>query len=155
MTIHQELKKIKSLPYKVASASKKLELIKELLANDHSFFKWTDAMFMFSESRLKKMLATELVRHQLVYSMNDTTTTFGYKADMVVTIRFNYKDIIDVESIVKEVFGEQYPALLEKITEHNTTRKEFHERLKTMNENSTMEDILAVFSKVKEDLKKD
>lgn len=155
MTIHQELKKIKSLPYKVANASEKLEMIKAILANDHSFFKWSDAMFMFSETRLKKMLATELVRHQLVYSMNDTTTTFGYKADMVVTIRFNYKDIIDVESIVKEVFGEQYPALLEKITEHNTTRKEFHERLKTMNENSTKDDILNVFREFKEDLKKD
>ena len=155
MTIHQELKKIKSLPYKVANASEKLEMIKELLANDHSFFKWSDAMFMFSESRLKKMLATELVRHQLVYSMNDTSTTFGYKADMVNTIRFNYKDIIDVEPIVIEVFGDQYPALLEKIAQHNSVRKEFHERLKTMNENSTMEDVLAVFSKVKEDLKKD
>lgn len=37
MTIHQELKKIKSLPYKVANASEKLEMIKAVLANDHSF----------------------------------------------------------------------------------------------------------------------
>ena len=154
MTIHQELKKIKSLPYKLVNASEKLEMIKAVLADDHSFFKWSDAMFMFSDSRLNKMVATELVRHQLVHSINDTTTTFGYKADMVVTIRFNYKDIIDVEPMVIEVFGDQYPALLEKITQHKTTRKEFHERLKTMNENSTMDDILAVFSKVKEDLKK-
>lgn len=154
MTIQQELKKIKSLPYKVASASKKLELIKELLANDHSFDKWSEAMFIFSDSHLTKMVATELVRHQLSYSMNDASTTFGYKADMVVTIRFSYKDIIDVEKIVIDVFGEQYPSLLEQIAQHNTERNEFHDRLKTMNENSTMDDILAVFRKVKEDLKK-
>lgn len=154
MSIHQELKKIKSLPYKVANASEKLELIKVVLENDHSFFKWSDALFMFSESRLKKMLATELVRHQLVYSLNDTSTTFGYKADIVNTIRFNYKDIIDVEPIVIEVFGDQYPALLEKITQHNEVRKEFIEQLETMNENSTKDDILNVFNKCKEDLKK-
>lgn len=154
MSIHQELKKIKSLPYKVANASEKLELIKVVLENDHSFFKWSDALFMFSESRLKKMLATELVRHQLVYSLNDTSTTFGYKADIVNTIRFNYKDIIDVEPIVIEVFGEQYPSLLEQITQHNAERDELHERLKNMSPESTMDDILAVFSKIKEDMKK-
>jgi hypothetical protein len=154
MSIHQELKKIKSLPYNVANASEKLELIKTVLENNHSFFKWSDAMFMFKESRLKKMVATELVRHQLSYAINDTSTTFDYKADVVRSIRFNYKDIIDVEPIVIEIFGEQYPALLEKVTEHNELRKEFLERLKTMDENSTKDEVLDVFSKFREGLKK-
>lgn len=154
MSIHQELQRIKSLPYKVVNASEKLALIKAVLANDHSFFKWSDAMFMFRESRLKQMMATELVRHQLVYSMNDTSTTLGYKADIVVTLRVDYKDIIDVETIVIEVFGEQYPALLEKITQRHSMRKELIERLKTMNKNSPKDDVLAIFSQFKEDLKK-
>lgn len=154
MTLHEELKKIKSLPYKVANASKKLELIKAVLVNDNSFHKWTDAMFMFKDSRLKKMLATELVRHQLVYTMNDSSTTFSYKADMVETIKFNYQDIIDVEPMVIEVFGDQYPALLEKITQHDEMRKKLYERLKTMDENSPKADIRKVFSEFREDLKK-
>lgn len=154
MTHTKELKDIKKIPYKIANESEKLELIKSVLADDKSFDKWSEAMFIFSDSHLTKMVATELVRHQLSYSMNDASTTFGYKADMVVTIRFNYKDIIDVEKIVIDVFGDQYPSLLEQIAQHNTERNEFHDRLKTMNENSTMDDILAVFRKVKEDLKK-
>lgn len=154
MTIHQELKKIKSLPYKVASSAEKLELIKAALADDHSFDKWSDAMFIFGDSRLQKMVATEDVRHQLEHSMNDASSTFGFKADMVQTIRSKYGDIIDVEPIVKQVFGEQYPSLLEQITQHNAERDELHERLKNMSPESTMDDILAVFSKIKEDMKK-
>lgn len=154
MTIHQELKKIKALPYKVANASQKLELIRAVLENDHSFVKWSDAMFMFSDTRLKTMLATELVRYQLAYCKNDTSTTFGYKADMVETIRSNYKDIIDVESIVIEIFGDQYSALLEKNTQHATMREELHKRLQTMSENSNRDDVLNVFKEFRDNLKK-
>lgn len=154
MTIHQELQQIKALPYKLVNASKKLELIKAVLANDNSFHKWADAMFMFKDSRLKKLLATELVRHQLVHSMHDSSTTFGDKADLVKTLRSNYKDIIDVESIVIEVFGDQYSYLLEKITQHDEMRKKFYERLKTMNKDSPKDDIRKVFNDFREDLKK-
>jgi hypothetical protein len=154
MTRSEEIKKIQKLPYKIASIDQKMDMIKSVIADDNSLYKWWIPMQFFQDTRLRELVATENVRHQLSFHFNTLDMTWSCKADFVQSMVNGYADIIDVDPIVREVFGDQYPALMEQISQHKVEREEFHERLKTVSENSTMDDILAVFSQVKEDLKK-
>lgn len=151
--MHPELARIKRLPYKVANCSAKMELISSVIADDNSFSKWDDVFHVFFDTRLKISVTSELVKHQLSHYFNDDTLSLSCKADLVATMIFNYEDLIDVKAITKEVFGDQYTVLVNQMEQHDCERKEFNNRLALMDAQSSMDDILAVFSKVQQDIK--
>lgn len=63
-------------------------------------------------------------------------------------------DKVDVELILKEVYGEKYPDLKEKMLVNEQVHLTFNQRLITMPANSTIDDIAKVFNEVKESITK-
>lgn len=151
--MHPELARIKRLPYKVANCSAKMELISCVIADDNSFSKWDDVFHVFFDTRLKLLVTSELVRHQLSHCFNDDTLSLSCKADLVATLIFNYEDLLDVKAIAKQVWGEQYTVLIDQMEQHHCERDEFNKRIAIMDAQSSMDDILAVYSKVQQDIK--
>lgn len=154
MTLATELKKIKKIPYKVAGISEKLAMIEVLLVNDNSLHKWWTANMVFDRTRMSKSVLSCDVKYQLQYHFNTVDCTLSAKADAVSSLVANYEQFIDVDLLIKEVFGESYPTIMEQIAQNKTEQEEFQKRIQTMPANSTMTDVAAVMLQVQEDMKK-
>lgn len=148
------LTKIKKIPYNVASIAEKMVMIKAALADDSSFDKWSNARIVFFDSRLKHAVAEEDVRHQLSTYVHDVKTTLSYQADMASTLIDTYSDLVDVEAVLKDVYGDKYPSLKEQMAENKQVHLQLHTRLTTMPENSTIDDIVNVLSEIRASVKK-
>lgn len=154
MTLAAELTKIKKIPYKVAGISEKLALVESLLVNDNSLKKWWIATRIFDKTRMSNLVLACDVKHQLQYHFNSTDITLSAKADAVSCLVANYQSDVDVSSLLQEVFGDSYPAIIGQIYANKMEQEEFQKRIQTMPSNSTMTDVCAVMLQVQEDMKK-
>lgn len=154
MTLATELKKIKKIPYKVAGISEKLAMIEALLVNDTSLHKWWVANMVFDRTRMSKSVLSCDVKYQIQYHFNNMDCTLSAKADAVSSLVANYEQFVDVDLLVKEVFGDLYPDIIEQIDQNKMEQEEFQKRIQTMHPNATMTDICAVMLQVQEDMKK-
>lgn len=154
MTLATELKKIKKIPYKVAGISEKLAMIEALLVNENSLHKWWVANMVFDRTRMSKSVLSCDVKYQLQYHFNTVDCTLSAKADAVSSLVANYEQFVDVDFLVKEVFGDSYLAIIEQINQNKMEQEEFQKRIQTMPTTSTMTDVCAVVLQVQEDMKK-
>jgi len=154
MTLATELKKIKKIPYKVAGISEKLAMIEALLVNENSLHKWWVANMVFDRTRMSKSVLSCDVKYQLQYHFNTVDCTLSAKADAVSSLVANYEQFVDVDFLVKEVFGDSYLAIIEQINQNKMEQEEFQKRIQTMPSTSTMTDVCAVMLQVQEDMKK-
>lgn len=154
MTLATELKKIKKIPYKVAGISEKLAMIEALLVHDNSLHKWWVANMVFDRTRMSKSVLSCDVKYQLQYHFNTVDCTLSAKADAVSSLVANYEQFVDVDFLVKEVFGDSYLAIIEQINQNKIEQEEFQKRIQTMPSTSTMTDVCAVMLQVQEDMKK-
>lgn len=154
MKLATELKKIKMIPYKVAGISEKLAMIEALLVNDNSLHKWWVANIVFDRTRMSKSVLSCDVKYQIQYHLNNVDCTLSAKADAVSSLVANYEQFVDVDLLVKEVFGDLSPAIIEQINQNKIEYEEFQKRIQTMPANSTMTDVGAVMLQVQEDMKK-
>lgn len=154
MTLATELKKIKKIPYKVACISEKLAMIEALLVNDTSLHKWWVANMVFDRTRMSKSVLSCDVKYQIQYHFNKVDCTLSAKADAVSSLVANYEQFVDVDLLVKEVFGDLYPDIIEQIDQNKMEQEEFQKRIQTMHPNATMTDVCAVMLQIQEDMKK-
>ena len=154
MTLAAELTKIKKIPYKVAGISEKLAMIEALLVHDNSLHKWWVANIVFDRTRMSKSVLSCDVKYQLQYHFNTVDCTLSAKADAVSSLVANYEQFVDVDFLVKEVFGDSYLAIIEQINQNKMEQEEFQKRIQTMPSTSTMTDVCAVMLQVQEDMKK-
>lgn len=150
----RDLEKIKKLPYSVANASEKMDMIKAVISEDLSLDKWAVAVSVFENSRLKKMIAIEDVRHQLEVHFNDPDLKLRAKAQFVRSLQTSYLHILDIEFIIKEVFGDQYPDLAKQLEWNKGFNDELFKRLREMSPESSMDDVSKVYEQVEKDLQK-
>lgn len=153
MTLAAQLKKIKNISYKVAGISEKLVMIEELLVNEKSLHKWWVANMVFDRTRMSKSVLSCDVKYQLQYHFNTVDCTLSAKADAISSLIDNYESFVDVDSLIKEVFGDSYPTVMEQIRQNKVEQEEFQKRIQTMPPNATMTDVCALLVQVQEDMK--
>lgn len=157
MTIRAELEAIKTIPYKVAGIAEKMLMIQKLMDEiepEDSCNKWLDVISIFANTRVQSLVFEAHVRSQLQYYLHRTDVTFSCKADIARMLTKDYQQFLDVDAIIKEIFGDQYDDLIARMSFNIAHHQEFHNRLQKMEANSTMEQIAAVFQQVEDDLQK-
>lgn len=116
--IMNHLNHIKKTPYKISSVEEKFEMILKVLKDhpnyDESSY-WSIVFSLFSNTKLKVLVTSQLVRQKLKKYANSNDVTLSYKADLSYIMISNYGHIIDVVSIIEEVFADKYSALKEQM----------------------------------------
>lgn len=135
MTITEELYQIKKIPYKVAGINEKMAMIESVIANEHPFTKWFDALTVFGDTKFSCLLAKTHVRHQIQYYANSSDVTFSFKADIAYTLLNCFRAFIDVHAIIKDVYGERYDAIVQQMKENEDRNNLFLRSVQGMNAN--------------------
>lgn len=152
MNVNQELKKIKKIPYKVATVSEKMTLIESVLDTDYPFTKWLAAVQVFSNTRLQNLVISAHVRHQLAYYANNSEVTLSYQADLAATLMDHFQDFVDVTVIMQDVYGEQYDALVSQMNENTAINQAFLSKIQGMDSGSTIAEIANAMATVQIDI---
>lgn len=116
--IMNQLKHIKKIPYAIASIEEKFDMILKVLKDhpdyDESSY-WSIVYSLFSNTKLKVLVTNQLVRQKLKEYSDSKDVTLSYKADLSNIMISNYGHIIDVFSIIEEVFSDKYYELKEQM----------------------------------------
>lgn len=116
MTFEEQLYSIKKKKYSEVNIEQKFAMIVKLV-NEHQSTKskWAEVFNIFANTKLHTLVAEAYVREMLEKYHNNSEVTFQYKIDMVTLVVDQFGKFVDVDSIIKDVYKEQYPKIIEGI----------------------------------------
>ena len=116
MTFEEQLYSIKKKKYSEANIEQKFAMIIKLVNETQNIkFKWSVVFNIFSNTRLHTLIAEAYVREILESYHNNSEVTFQYKIDMVNLVVDQFGNMVDVDSIIKDIYKEQHPKIIEGI----------------------------------------